>query len=195
MSNIETISSILATAEKRKDRRLGKQLSKPNPLRMRVYCDKLYNLFLRLIDEESRENLTNLDKTINSINEKHMVNGGWHLTERAAFSENSERKLAKDANGNEIVINTFEMPRTEEGYVLQDYVPDTTDLIVIRNTEARFLQENAGELTMIHEAFKAKREILDNGEYTVADEKNQELLSAIERLFGYNKVKEATMQK
>ena len=195
MEKLQNVSEVLAKSESRKERKLGKQLQNPKDFRARVYINKLYKLFLKSIDQESRERIMSLDNTINRIAERNLVNGGWHITDKGIFSELSKPIAVRDAEGNEITAYTFEMPRTDEGYTTQDYLIDTLDLQVIRHSEERFLKDHAEELEEILRAFDAKKEILDNGEYNVVSPEYQEILTAIENFFGYNQPKVAVAKK
>lgn len=195
MEELATISSILSNSNSFKDRRLGKKLQNPKESKMDQYKRKIYDLFLRTIDEESRARLTDLDTIINHISTKYLVNGGWHITNKCIFSENSVPVQVTDANGVEKVVYTYEMPRTETGYVQHDYVPSTISLKVIRDTEARFLEDTQAELYAINEAFNQKDAILANGEYSAIAPEYQDMLAAIERFMGYNKAKEEVIKK
>ena len=194
MEKLQEISQLLANSETFGERRLGKQLGKPKIKKEILLGKKLYTIFLKSIDEESRKRLMELDSIINSISKEYMVNGGWHITNKGIFSESSKPVQVRDQEGKEQTVYTFEMPRTEEGYVQQDYIPDTVELRVIRETEKRFLEEAATDLERIHEAFNTKSTILSSGEYSVLPGR-QEIVAAIEKVFGYNQPQVETIKK
>lgn len=195
MENTQTISSILSGSKSIKDRILGRQLKNPNYDKMRVYRRKLYEVFLRSIDQESRDSLVKQDLIINSINGYYSRNGGWYITDAGIYSADSQKIQVTNADGELEEVYTFEMPRTEEGYVTHDYVPNSLSLSVVRHTEERFLEEHADELAAIHQAFIAKRDILDNGKYAPKSPEYEEIVRAIEKFMGYNQPKEEIVKK
>ena len=167
MDNEELIR-LLKKTKKMSNKYLAKRIDRVDDLdeQMRIN-NKVYDLFISLLSDESKENLIRLDNIIILLCNRLYNNSNWEVGDDYSFIK-----------GNNKVI------RTKEGYV-----PSNKD----NSLENNFIWNNDILLGVLNDVLNEREQFLLN-DYKLNDENDRELAYELIRYLGYSD-KENNLEK
>ena len=143
--------------------------------------NKMYKLFLRLIDKDSSKELIKIDMLLSKAIKEFESRTGWFINHEKVYLCST----FKNDNDEIIYFEDFKVPRThEKGF----YLPDISESIDKRHREGeeQFYYQNFDKLGYIHELMAAKERIL-YGDYKPLKEEYVETIATITNYLGYSK--------
>ena len=178
---MERIIELLANSEDKKEKKLAKQLTKPDSFRARVYKKRLYLTALAHMDETSCKILLEIEDGLRKVEDHLIYNGGWFINRVEAYTQEYCDHL-KAGNTDKI----YHYNRDIDGFHLETTVPTTPYQKAVRMDEERYFEENKPYLKLAHKLMLAKDNILYNRLFT-AKPGSEELVEAILNYFNFNK--------
>lgn len=147
---------------------------------------RAYELFKRLIDQESLEKLNTYDKNIKDISRSIEERSGWYMRSDYYFWREDNFLNSKDPEF--ASHDTYSISWNENGYYVYGSIEDAFNGYYkkIIEEEIRFYERFETELTLLHENIMGKETIM-GGDYTLKDEKNKELTEQISKYLNYGK--------
>ena len=143
---------------------------------------KLFRAFLAEIDEESAERLKRVSKIIFEYTTRLGANGGWVFTSREVTNYLSRYM--------EPGYLTYRLVADEQGYHPQPDPPEelrgNAKVKTGRHAERRLIQEHKTELSLIHQAYLVRNDIIYNRRYQIKDPNRLPIIEEIRELLGFN---------
>ena len=145
---------------------------------------KAYSLLKRLVTPDVKEQLIELDETIEGIKSDIYETTGWWMTGRTGFMYEDNFQNMHDHEFRS--WDTYRLYRDEEGYYVSEKQPFNSYFASLKMKEHEFLEEHKEELKVLHKTLSTKEELL-GGNIPLKDEKNRELIQEIVDYLGYKK--------
>ena len=189
---LERIEAALSESKKKSDRKVADLIGKliydnaydlitpfEVQLRKEYIQDRLYALMLKKMDRDSRDAIFNLgcENTEYGIQIYRATRGKWYVNSGAA----SRVEHKKDRFGH-YSEPAYQIPRTEEGFILTDDLELTEE----QTKEAQeFLDEYDFLLYVIHKNAEERNALLSGGYHLKDANQSRELVDAIIDYMGY----------
>ncbi len=143
--------------------------------------EKLYNTFLRLVDEETRKRLITLDEGIKKIETTIYEQSGWYRTSSGfRFEDNFQNMQDYEFR----TWDTYSIDRSEEGYHIREEKPFNSYFANIQEREMGFLNKYKDLLNQLHVLLTEKEKIM-RGNFILKDDSNRELALNISNFLGF----------
>ena len=143
-----------------------------------VSRQKLFKAFMAEMDDVSRKRLQEVEGIIFKYTNYFSANGGWIFTSREITNHSSQRL----ENG----YMTYHLLADENGYHMQPEPAPELKVGASRDTEERLLVEHGKELSILHQAYLIRNDIIYNRRYTLKDPSREAFVEDLRELLGYN---------
>lgn len=154
---------------------------------------KLNQVFVKLLDDESRLRLQEIDIALNQIAEQISRESGWIL-----YNGYHWEKRDNFQNMNDSEFKSFDTYRVryddKQGYTIYDEEPYNGYFSQLQSTEQSFMTKYRDQLQRLHELIQTKKKFMF-GDYTLKDEANRDLADEICSYLGYNESDESKKVK
>lgn len=144
--------------------------------------EKAYKLFVKLLSNDSKEELTMLDIVIDHVKGMIYDESGWWMTGRDGFRYEDNHINMRDPEFR--TWDTYRIYRGEDGFYVPTDEPFNPYFAKIREKEQRFFDRYEEDLELLHSVLTTKENFM-SGDYELKDEKNRVLASEISKFLGY----------
>jgi len=146
--------------------------------------EKAYKLFLKLLTQEDRKKIMELDKIIDSIEVYISEKSGWWMTGRTGFMFEDNFVNMHDHEFRS--FDTYRIYRNEDGFYVSNEEPFNSYFASIREREIAFYEKYKDKLEILHNALSSREEMF-LGNYHLQDEDDRALAEEIVKFLGYKK--------
>lgn len=148
---------------------------------------RAYSLFLKLVTQQCKKELHELDTIIHFVSSIIEKSSGWIITNNFEFVLYDDFKNIFDEEF--ITFDTYRIYRSPEGYHTDTCEPYNAYTKYIREKENAFLKKYETNLNILHEALTKKDKIMSD-QFILKDKSNMELACAISHFLGYENKQE-----
>lgn len=133
----------------------------------RTILNKCYKLFLNSISPDDVRKITLFDSKLKELINKVEEKSGWRIYPNEAILETNFRnqESLEDADN-----DTFKLERKEDGYHVPTHDFKNQYYRYVEEKEEEFLKKYEEELSLIHNAFTEKEKIMNERDFTIAND-------------------------